>query len=125
MHSLLEKARDESDRTHPVRLVFEPRSSRVGEDEFVKLLLAKTSMETNASINLVMVGLDGRPMGKNLKSVLAEWLEFRFRTVKRRTRFPSTAPHQWPSVLNSEPTMKPSASSRNEAMLAAVTPEPR
>ncbi len=87
MLSLLEKARDESDRTHPVRLVFEPRSSRVGEDEFVKLLLAKTSMETNSSINMVMVGLDGRPMGKNLKSVLTEWLEFRFRTVKRRTRF--------------------------------------
>ncbi len=85
--SMLEKARDESDRTHPVRLVFEPRSSRQGVDEFVNLLLAKTSMETNSSINLVMVGLDGRPTGKNLKDVLTEWLEFRFNTVTRRTRF--------------------------------------
>ena len=85
--SMLEKARDESDRTHPVRLVFEPRSSRQNEDEFINLLLAKTSMETNVSLNMVMVGLDGRPMSKNLKSVLAEWVEFRFGTVTRRTRF--------------------------------------
>ena len=87
MLSMLDRARDESDRTHPVRLVFEPKSSRQDENEFVNLLLAKTSMETNASINLVMVGLDGRPTGKNLKGILAEWLEFRFATVTRRSRF--------------------------------------
>ena len=85
--AMLEKARDESDRTHPVRLVFEPRSSRVSEDDFCNLLLAKTSLETNASINLVMVGLDGRPTGKNLKDVLAEWVSFRLSTVTRRTKF--------------------------------------
>ena len=87
MLSMLDRARDESDRTHPVRLVFEPKSSRLDENEFVNLLLAKTSMETNASINLVMVGLDGRPTGKNLKDILAEWLEFRYATVTRRSRF--------------------------------------
>ncbi|MBI5909165.1 MAG: DNA topoisomerase IV subunit A [Betaproteobacteria bacterium] len=87
MLSMLDRARDESDRSHPVRLVFEPKSSRQDEDEFINLLLAKTSMETNASINLVMVGLDGRPTGKNLKNILAEWLEFRFATVTRRSRF--------------------------------------
>ena len=86
MLSMLDRARDESDRSHPVRLVFEPKSSRQDENEFINLLLAKTSMETNASINLVMVGLDGRPTGKNLKEILAEWLEFRFATVTRRTR---------------------------------------
>src|SRR5512141_1236407 len=75
MLSMLDRARDESDRTHPVRLVFEPKSSRIDENEFVNLLLATSSMETNASINLVMVGLDGRPTGKNLKDILAEWLE--------------------------------------------------
>jgi len=84
--SMLERMRDESDRAHPVRLVFEPRSSRIDESEFVNLLLAKTSMETNASINLVMVGLDGRPAGRNLREILAEWLKFRFDTVTRRTR---------------------------------------
>jgi len=69
-----------------VRLVFEPRSSRIDENEFVNLLLAKTSMETNAPINLVMVGLDGRPAGRNLREILAAWLKFRFETVTRRTK---------------------------------------
>jgi topoisomerase-4 subunit A len=84
--SLLERARDESDRSHPVRLVFEPRTSKIGEEEFANFLLAKTSLETNAPINLVMVGLDGRPTGKNLRDAIAEWLEFRFATVTRRTK---------------------------------------
>ena len=85
--SLLDRARDESDRTHPVRLVFEPKSSRIDESDFVNLLLAKTSMETNVAINLVMVGLDGRPTGKSLRGVLTEWVEFRIATVTRRTKF--------------------------------------
>ena len=84
--SMLERMRDESDRTHPVRLVFEPRTSKIDEDEFANLLLAKTSLETNVPINLVMVGLDGRPAGKNLRDVLAGWVEFRFETVTRRTK---------------------------------------
>jgi len=84
--SMLDKARDESDRVHPVRLVFEPKSSRVDETEFVNLLLAKTSLETNVPINLVMVGLDGRPTGKNLRDIVAEWTKFRFTTVTRRTQ---------------------------------------
>jgi topoisomerase-4 subunit A len=79
--------RDESDRQHPVRLVFEPRNSKVDEQEFINLLLAKTSLETNVPINLVMVGLDGRPTGKNLREILSEWLEFRFTTVTRRTAY--------------------------------------
>ncbi|MGH8682480.1 MAG: DNA topoisomerase IV subunit A [Burkholderiales bacterium] len=84
--AMLERMRDESDRAHPVRLVFEPRSSRIDENEFVNLLLAKTSMETNVPINLVVVGLDGRPAGRNLREIVAEWLKFRFETVTRRTK---------------------------------------
>ncbi len=86
MLSMLDKARDESDRANPVRLVFEPKTSKINEDDFANLLLAKTSMETNVPINLVMVGLDGRPTGKNLREVLFEWLQFRFSTVTRRTQ---------------------------------------
>ena len=87
MLSMLDRARDESDRSHPIRLVLEPKTSRIDETEFVNLLLAKTSLETNVPINLVMVGLDGRPTGKNLKDVLGEWVDFRLATVTRRTRF--------------------------------------
>ncbi len=86
MLSMLDRERDESDRTHPVRLVFEPKTSKVDETEFINLLLAKTSLETNVPINLVMVGLDGRPTGKNLRDIISEWVRFRFTTVTRRTQ---------------------------------------
>lgn len=84
--SMLDRARDESDRQHPVRLVFEPKTSKVDENDFINMLLAKTSMEGNVPINLVMVGLDGRPTGKNLRDILAEWIQFRLATVTRRTQ---------------------------------------
>lgn len=86
MLSVLDKVRDESGQDDPVRLVFEPRSSRQNPDEFMNVLLAHTSLETSASINLVMVGLDGRPQQKNLKQILREWIDFRFATVTRRSR---------------------------------------
>jgi topoisomerase-4 subunit A len=86
MLSMLDKARDESDRTHPVRLVFEPKTSKVDETDFTNMLLAKTSLEGNVPINLVMVGLDGRPTGKNLRDIIAEWIQFRLATVTRRTQ---------------------------------------
>jgi len=86
MLSMLDRMRDESDRLHPVRLVFEPKTSKIDETEFVNLLLAKTSLETNVPVNFVMVGLDGRPTGKSLRDILVEWLQFRFATVTRRTQ---------------------------------------
>ena len=84
MLSQLDRVRDESDGEHPVRLVFEPKSSRLNPDEFMTLLLAQTSMEQNVSMNLVMVGMDGRPQQKGLKAILSEWLGFRETTVTRR-----------------------------------------
>jgi topoisomerase-4 subunit A len=85
--SQLDKARDESGKDDDVRLVFEPASSRQDKEEFVALLLAHTSLETSAPINLVAVGLDGRPCQKTLAELIGEWCRFRVRTVARRTRF--------------------------------------
>jgi topoisomerase-4 subunit A len=83
----LDTIRDESGRAAPVRLVFEPKSKNQDQTEFMLLLLAHTSLESSASINLVMIGGDGRPRQKGLSDILAEWIEFRFATVTRRTQF--------------------------------------
>ena len=72
-----------------MRLVFEPKSSRQDPDEFITLLLAQTSLEGNVPMNLVMLGLDGRPRQKDLKSILSEWLDFRMHTVTRRLEPPA------------------------------------
>jgi topoisomerase-4 subunit A len=87
MLSVLDTVRDESDKTSPVRIVLEPKSSRQSPQEFVNLLLANTRLESSLSINLVMLGRDARPRPKNLKQMVEEWIAFRFETVTRRTKY--------------------------------------
>lgn len=87
MLGLLDTVRDESGKEDAVRLVFEPRSSRIDKDEFINTLLAQTGLESNASINLVCLGLDGRPAQRSLREVLDQWLRFRADTITRRTQF--------------------------------------
>jgi len=84
--SAVDSVRDDSDQRSPVRIVLEPKSSRQDAREFMNLLLANTRLETSLSINLVMLGRDGRPRSKDLKQILVEWIAFRFDTVTRRTR---------------------------------------
>ncbi|GAB3625591.1 DNA topoisomerase IV subunit A [Pandoraea terrae] len=86
MLAMLDAVRDESGKDAPVRLVFEPKSSRIDQQEFITTLLAHTSLESSASINLVMVGADGRPCQKSLRDILGEWIGFRFATVTRRSQ---------------------------------------
>ncbi len=83
---VLDVVRDESSKDAPVRLVFEPKTSRIDQQELITTLLAHTSLESSAPINLTMVGDDGRPTQKSLRQVLIEWIAFRQRTVERRTR---------------------------------------
>ena len=84
--SVLDRMRDESSRDAAVRLVFEPRTSRIERQELVNTLLAHTSLEGNVAVNLVMIGRDGRPCQKSLVGILHEWVEFRVETVRRRSR---------------------------------------
>ena len=49
-------------------------------------LLAYTSLESNATLNLVMIGADGRPGQKGLLTILDEWVKFRQLTMTRRCR---------------------------------------
>jgi topoisomerase-4 subunit A len=83
----LEKVNDESDKANRVRLVLEPRSSRQDPEEFMRLMLSHTSLEENFSVNMVVLGLDGRPGRKDIRQLLEEWVQFRVTTVTRRTKF--------------------------------------
>ncbi len=84
--SVLDSVRDESGKEAAVRLVFEPRTSKVDRDEFANVLLAQTSMESSSPVNLVMIGRDGRPRQKTLADILLEWIDFRVETVRRRSQ---------------------------------------
>src|SRR6478736_8460851 len=84
--AVLDAVRDESSKDAPVRLVFEPKTSRIDQAELTTTLLAHTSLETSAPINLTMVGLDGKPVQKSLRQMLVEWIEFRQTTIQKRSR---------------------------------------
>jgi topoisomerase-4 subunit A len=86
MLMVLDVVRDESSKDAPVRLVFEPKSSRIEQQELITALLAHTSLESSSPINLTMIGLDGRPTQKSLRLMLSEWIEFRQTTIVRRSQ---------------------------------------
>jgi topoisomerase IV subunit A len=86
MLMVLDGVRDESSKDAPVRLVFEPKSSRIEQQELITALLAHTSLESSSPINLTMIGLDGRPTQKSLRLMLTEWIEFRQSTIVRRSQ---------------------------------------
>ncbi len=52
---LLDAARDESGKDAAVRLVFEPKSSRIERDVLINALLKHTSLESTVSLNLVCI----------------------------------------------------------------------
>lgn len=85
--AVLDTVRDESGKEAAVRLVLEPKSKNQDQAEFMQMLLAHTSLETSASLNLVMIGGDGRPQQKSLSQILNEWIAFRFAVVTRRTQY--------------------------------------
>ncbi|MFN5177556.1 DNA topoisomerase IV subunit A [Limnohabitans sp.] len=84
--AVLDGVRDESSKDAPVRLVFEPKTSKIEQQELIATLLAHTSLETSAPINLTMVGIDGKPVQKSLRQILSEWIAFRQTTITRRSR---------------------------------------
>lgn len=84
---MLEDLRDESDHENPVRLVLIPRSNRVDVNELISHLFATTELERSYRVNLNMVGLNGRPQVKDLKTLLNEWLAYRTETIRRRLQY--------------------------------------
>lgn len=84
--AVLDVVRDESSKDAAVRLVFEPKTSKISQSELINTLLANTSLESSSPINLTMVGLDGKPTQKNLRQMLTEWIEFRQTTVQKRSQ---------------------------------------
>jgi len=70
-----------------VRLIIEPKTSKVSSDELMAFLLLHTSLEVSCSVNMVMIGTDGRPAQKNMLTIIQEWIAFRLDVVRRRCQF--------------------------------------
>ena len=79
--------RDESDHENPCRIVIIPRSNRVDVEALMQHLFATTDLESSYRVNTNVIGIDGRPQVKNLRTLLSEWLTYRIGTVRRRLQF--------------------------------------
>lgn len=79
--------RDESDHENPTRLVIELRSKRVDIDVAMRHLFATTDLERSYRVNLNVIGLNGRPQVKTLRTMLSEWLVYRTETVRARLQY--------------------------------------
>lgn len=79
--------RDESDHENPCRIVIVPRSNRIDAEELMTHLFATTDLESSYRVNLNVIGLDGKPQVKNLRTLLSEWLQYRVGTVRRRLQY--------------------------------------
>ncbi len=84
---MIEDLRDESDHENPTRLVIIPKSKRIDSESVMSHLFATTDLEKNYRVNMNMIGLNGRPMVKNLRDILLEWINFRTETVRRRLQY--------------------------------------
>lgn len=79
--------RDESDHQIACRIVLELRSTRVDIDTLMSHLFASTDLESNYRVNLNMIGTNGKPQVKPLRTILTEWLSVRRSTVTRRLQY--------------------------------------
>jgi len=84
---MIEDLRDESDHENPTRLVVIPKSKRTDIESVMSHLFATTDLEKNYRVNMNMIGLNGKPVVKNLREILIEWLQFRTETVRRRLQY--------------------------------------
>ncbi|MDQ7075969.1 MAG: DNA topoisomerase IV subunit A [Gammaproteobacteria bacterium] len=84
---MVEDLRDESDHETPTRLVIVPKGRKWDRDALMLHLFASTDLERSYRVNLNMIGTNGRPQVKNLRTILTEWLQFRSDTVRRRLQW--------------------------------------
>jgi len=69
-----------------VRLLFEPRTSRIDAEELMAFLLAHTTMEANVALNLVAIARDGKPRSMSIAEAIDEWAAFRLDVLERRLK---------------------------------------
>lgn len=90
MLGVLDTVRDESSDQQAVRIMLEPKSSRLTQEEFMGVLLTHTSLEANVSINLTMMGLYGENGGRRTKKTCCKYCmsgsPIALPPYKRRTR---------------------------------------
>ena len=85
--SVLMDAQDESDRLEAVRFVLTPRNFKQSPEDFMNSIIGMIGIEESVKINLTTVGLNGSPKTKNIKEIIHEWIDYRFKVMTRRCQW--------------------------------------
>lgn len=85
--SVLMDAQDESDRLESVRFVLTPRNFKQSPEDFMNSIIGMIGIEESVKINLTTVGLNGSPKTKNIKEIIHEWIDYRFKVMTRRCQW--------------------------------------
>lgn len=83
LQNLISNAFNDSEKGN-LRLIIEPKSSKIDANELMEKLYKILDLEENVKIDFTCVGNDLLPKRKNLKEMISEWVVFRFATVTRR-----------------------------------------
>ena len=82
--SFIDSILDMSDQDHPVRIVIKTKGRTFKHEDIMSHLFYTTDLERNYRVNLNMIGLNGKPQVKNLKTILSEWIDFRKKTITNK-----------------------------------------
>ena len=75
---------DASDQDNPVRVILKIKGRTHKTKDIMSHLFFTTDLEKSYRVNMNMIGLNGKPKLKNLKSTLLEWIDFRLDTMKKK-----------------------------------------
>lgn len=87
MQRIIGSMRNETDLKSGMRLAIEPKSSKQDPVEMMDIIMLLAKIEVWHSINLVSIGLDGKPKQRSFLEMLKQWVANRFDDVTRRTDF--------------------------------------
>lgn len=79
----IEDIRDDSSETE-TRIVLQLKSSRTDADYIMNTLFLQTDLEKSIRVNFNMIGINGKPAVKDLKTILVEWIAFRKDIIRQR-----------------------------------------
>ena len=82
--NFIDSVLDMSDQDHPVRIIIKTKGRIFKYEDIMSHLFHTTDLEKNYRVNLNMIGLNGKPQVKNLKTILSEWIDFRKKTVTNK-----------------------------------------
>ena len=80
----LESVIDDSDQDNPVRLIVKYKGRSHDADNVMSHLFFTTDLEKNIRVNMNMIGLNGKPQVKNIRSIITEWIDFRLTTITNK-----------------------------------------